>query len=199
MEESISGSQWLWGPFSLISGHYSKLPVRVSELSWHCTGQLYQPGCTECFDVCLNVIQYALQWRHNDHDGVSNQQRLDCLLSRLFRRRSKKTSKLRVTGLCEVNLPVAMNSSHKKPITLKMFPFYDVIMRVWQPVDGSISSGSLRSRKEGLMKRLQHDDVIKWKNFPCYWHFVMGIHRSPVDSPHKGQLRGALMFSLMYT
>ena len=42
-----------------------------------------------------------------------------------------------------------------------------------------------------------HDDVIKWKYFPCYWPFVRGIHRSPVNSPHKGQWRGALMFSLI--
>ena len=42
-----------------------------------------------------------------------------------------------------------------------------------------------------------HDDVIKWKHFPRYWPFVRGIHRWPVDSPHKGQWRGALMFSLM--
>ena len=33
----------------------------------------------------------------------------------------------------------------------------------------------------------QHDDVIKWKHFPHYWPFVGGIHRSPVNSPHKGQ------------
>ena len=42
-----------------------------------------------------------------------------------------------------------------------------------------------------------HDDVIKWKHFPCYWPFVRGIHRSPVNSPHKGQWRGALVFSLI--
>ena len=48
----------------------------------------------------------ALQWRHNERDGVSNHRRLDCLLKRLFRRRSKKTSKVRVTGLCEGNSPV---------------------------------------------------------------------------------------------
>ena len=41
------------------------------------------------------------------------------------------------------------------------------------------------------------DDVIKWKHFPRYWPFVRGIHRSPVNSPHKGQWRGALMFSLI--
>ena len=43
----------------------------------------------------------------------------------------------------------------------------------------------------------QHDDVIKWKHFPRNWPFVRGIHRSPVNSPHKGQWRGALMFSLI--
>ena len=43
-----------------------------------------------------------------------------------------------------------------------------------------------------------HDDVIKWKHFPRYWPFVRGIHRSPVKSSHKGQWRGALMFSLIY-
>ena len=42
-----------------------------------------------------------------------------------------------------------------------------------------------------------HDDVIKWKHFPRYWPFVRGIHRSPVNSSHKGQWRGALVFSLM--
>ena len=39
-----------------------------------------------------------------------------------------------------------------------------------------------------------HDDVIKWKHFPRYWPFVWGIHRSPVNSPHKGQWRQAWMF-----
>ena len=48
----------------------------------------------------------ALRLRHNERDGVSNYRRLDCLLNRLSSRRSKKTSKLRVTGLCEGNPPV---------------------------------------------------------------------------------------------
>ena len=43
----------------------------------------------------------------------------------------------------------------------------------------------------------KHDDVIKWKHFPRYWPFVRGNHRSPVNSPRKGQLRGALMFSFI--
>ena len=48
---------------------------------------------------------YSLQWRHNERDGVSNHQPHDCLLDRLFGHRSKKTSKLRVTGLCAGNSP----------------------------------------------------------------------------------------------
>ena len=44
-----------------------------------------------------------------------------------------------------------------------------------------------------------YDDVIKWKHFPCYWPLVWGIHRSPVNFPHKGQWCGTLMFSLICT
>ena len=47
----------------------------------------------------------SLRWRHNEHDGVSSHQPQGCLLNRLFGRRSKKTSKLRVTGLCVGNSP----------------------------------------------------------------------------------------------
>ena len=46
-------------------------------------------------------------------------------------------------------------------------------------------------------KWVLHDDGIKWKHFPRYWPFVRGIHQPPVNSPHKGQWRGALMFSLI--
>ena len=42
-----------------------------------------------------------------------------------------------------------------------------------------------------------HGYVIEWKHFPRYWLFVRWIHRSPVNSPHKGQWRGALMFSFI--
>ena len=51
-------------------------------------------------------ISVSLQWRHNVRDGVWNHQPLDCLLNCLFRCRSKKTPKLRATGLCEGNSPV---------------------------------------------------------------------------------------------
>ena len=76
----------------------------------------------------LTRFLYTLRWRHNDHDGVSNHQPRGCLLNRLFKRRSKKTSKLRVTGLCAGNSPGPVNSPHKGPVTRKMLPFDDVIM-----------------------------------------------------------------------
>ena len=64
----------------------------------------------------------ALQWRYNEHDGVSNHQPHYCLLNRLF--------KLRVTGLCEGNSPVTGEYPHKGPVMRIMFPFDDVIMRL---------------------------------------------------------------------
>ena len=51
---------------------------------------------------------------------------------------------------------------------------------------------------EVILPRFEfHGDVIKWKHFPCYWPFVRGIHRSPVDSLHKSQWHGDIMFSVM--
>ena len=54
---------------------------------------------------CKIIGRCSLQWRHNGRDCVSNHQLLECLLSRLFRHTSTKTSKLRVTGLCEGKSP----------------------------------------------------------------------------------------------
>ena len=79
--------------------------------------QQFLYGCRAFWDVnvlgppfgvdrtCCHVPPLPLRWRHNERDVVSNHQPRDCL-RRLFRRRSKKTSKLRVTGLCEGNSPV---------------------------------------------------------------------------------------------
>ena len=48
-----------------------------------------------------------------------------------------------------------------------------------------------------LHREPRHDDVMKWKHFPRYWLFMRGIHRSPVNSPHNGEWRGAFIFSLI--
>ena len=96
------------------------------------TAILSRPQCQAQVHSHIIVISRAsttLQRRHNDHDRGSNHQPHGCLLNRLFRRRSKKTSKLRVTGLCVGNSPGPVNSPHKWPVTWKMFPFDFVIMK----------------------------------------------------------------------
>ena len=55
----------------------------------------------------------------------------------------------------------------------------------------------MSNRQHSIKRTQNHEDVIKWKHFPRYWPFVRGIHRSPVNSPHKGQGRGALKLSLI--
>ena len=70
----------------------------------------------------------TLWWRHNERIGISNHQHLHCLLKCSFTHRSKKTSQLCITGLCEGNSLWPVNSPHNGPVTRKMFPFDDVIM-----------------------------------------------------------------------
>ena len=62
--------------------------------------------CVHPFSYVLHRSSDALQWCHDERDGVSNHRCPDCLLNRLFRHRSKRTPKLCVTGLCEGNSPV---------------------------------------------------------------------------------------------
>ena len=87
---------------SLWNGGHLSRPQYVNDCNEICEmGHHY-------FDVVFlwPIFPPTLQWRHNGCDGVSNHQPDDCFLNRLFRRRSKKISKLRVTGLCEGNSPV---------------------------------------------------------------------------------------------
>ena len=71
----------------------------------------------------------TLQWRHNKRNGVSNHHPYGCLLNCLFRGRSKKISKLRVTGLCEGNWPVTGEfPTQRASNAKKLFPFDDVSM-----------------------------------------------------------------------
>ena len=105
----------------IISGHLSlKSSSDISSSHFVCVLHVcvfyYHVTLLTCILLCLkgedsiewSVTRYeytALRWRHNDHAGVSNHQPHGCLLNRLFRRKSKKTSKLRVTGLCAGNSP----------------------------------------------------------------------------------------------
>ena len=115
-------------------------------------------------------ITRTLQWRHNARDGVSNHQPRHCLLNRLFRRRSKKTSKLSVTGLCAGDSPV--NSPHKGPVTRKMFPFGDVIIR-------SILANSLKPRGSGLEYIYRHESgALAAAEPPFNWKaYILAIYK----------------------
>ena len=95
------------------TSHYNPLPssqYRPSSISpYGLTGPQwvkYKPWPKQHVLMIWFTTQSSLQWRHNRRDGVSNHQPHDCLLNHSFRRRSKKTSKLRVTGLCAGNSPV---------------------------------------------------------------------------------------------
>ena len=85
----------------------------------------------------MTVFQWTLiplHWRHNGHDSVSNHQPHDCLLNRLFRRRSKKTSKLRVAGICAGNSPGTGEFPAQMASSAEFFSIWwrhHVLKRVW--------------------------------------------------------------------
>ena len=100
-----------------------------------------------------------------------------------------------------------VNSLHKWQVTRKMFPFDDVIMFVLVSVKSMPRTSLNMNHRTGKLCWKQYlctgflwpryDDVMKWKHIPRYWPFVRGIHRSLVDSPHKGRWRGTSLFSLI--
>ena len=98
-----------------------------------------------------------------------------------------KISSAKCWPFCSGPICFKLNLQHWKP-RITMMPISLSLAKV------VITATSATSDNTGIST---HDDVIKWKHFPCYWPFVRGIHRSPVNSPHKGQWRGALMFSLI--
>ena len=99
-----------------------------AQVYWIHVSRMLDPIFAQPFqELCRHDAQ-ALRWRHNGCDGVSNRRHFDCLLNCLFRCRSEKTSKLRVTGLSEGNSPVTGEFPHKGPVTRKIFPFDDVIV-----------------------------------------------------------------------
>ena len=89
------------------SQHYHRLPRDAPSVHAECMTAL-NPRRRFMSTTAFSKRWYksSLQWRHNKCDGVSNHRCFDCLPHRLSRRRSKKTLKLRVTGLCEGNSPV---------------------------------------------------------------------------------------------
>ena len=141
--------------------------------------------------VFYRFVIPPLLWRHNDRDDVSNRQPQDCLLNRLIRRKSKKTSKLRVTGICVGNslgtgeIP-AQRASNAENVS------------IWWRHHGLIFCGlhiivHVRARTYCLFRDTWWRDQME--RFSASLALCAGS--SPVSSPHKGKWRGALMFSLI--
>ena len=83
-----------WGQYDF-QFHFVRRQRENEQIPWH------------FLDIYSSMCDHVhFQWRHNERDGVSNHRRLDCLLNRLAWRRSKKTSRLRVTSLCYGNSPM---------------------------------------------------------------------------------------------
>ena len=139
--------------------------------------------------ITLGQTIHSLPWRHNEHDSVSNHQPHECLLIRLIgadqRKHQSSASLAFVRGIHR--RPV--NSPHKGPVTRKMFPFDDVIMYCYYhicPRYFLIEDPPLHASPRHQME-----------TFSALLALCEGNHRSPVDSPHEDQWRGALMFSLI--
>ena len=120
----------VWQPKFLepfpVTSHSAFRPSRRQSVRLHKTVQV-----SNCHDTRLHYFfpSNPLQWRNNGRDSVSNHQPRDCLLNRLFRLRSKKTLKLRVTGLCAGNSPGTGEFPAQMASNAEMFPFDDVIMQ----------------------------------------------------------------------
>ena len=107
----------------------------------------------------LRLDNLKLQWRHNERDGISNHQRLDCLLNRLFRHKPKKTSKFHITGL--------VRGIHRWPVN---FP----------------NKGQQRGKCFHLMTSswsfLHWDNWLRWIAYHHWWHWRLS-YRQPSMPP----------------
>ena len=128
------------------------------------TEQLYAIRQTRCRPRPMGC--FTLQWRHNGRDSVSNHHLHDCLLNRLFRRRSKKTLKLRVTGLCAGNSPGTGE-----------FP------------------AQTASNAENVSIWWRHHEYITWtNNEPAYCHHIASLSQSELTIDIDGRGRDDLIF-----
>ena len=112
-----------------VNQHWLRKWLGAEQATIHCLNEWWSSSPTH---ICGTGGKWLSGSAHyNDvitGDSVSNHKPHDCLLNRVFRRRSKKTSKLRVTGLCSEIHRGPVNSPHKWSVTREMYPSNDVIM-----------------------------------------------------------------------
>ena len=112
---------------------------------------------------------YPLEWRNKKRDGVSNPRHVGCLLNRLFRRRSKKRSNLRVTGLCEGNSTV----TGKFPSPRDSNAENGVIMH-FSALRRNMKLKFFPYRKQGSIYLTR---ALPWLRTPCSWSSSLEILR----------------------
>ena len=115
----------------------------------------------------MTLLHTALRWRHNGRDGVSNHQPRHCLFNRLFRCRSKKTSKLRVTGLCAGNSPVTGE------FPAQMASYAENVSIGWRH-HGRSSCHGFQTRNYQLHPHVVHCTVEASMNY-AYWHHTQKV------------------------
>ena len=117
-------------------------------------------------------LYVSLHWHHNDHNGVSNHQPGGCLLNRLFRRRSQKTSTLRVTGLCVGNSPgtgefPAQMASNAENISI-WWRHHDNCMDEWM-CRSVVNMQGINTKSEHLQAISSNDSTLfQYTNLNCY-------------------------------
>ena len=134
----------------------------------------------------------SLWWRHNGRDSVSNHQPHDCLLNRLFRHRSKKTSKLRVTGLCAGNSPgtgefpaqIASNAENvsiwwRHHVSLNCALYISVsnnCFRLWCQIRGhSVHVLNQWEKMAGCIQTFIMRTWVNWSQLKCKKHTANGM------------------------
>ena len=140
---------------------------------WDCLFSHCIVGSCDRWEFPAFFFRRHYTWLHNDHDGVSNHQPHGCLPNRLFRRRSKKTSKLRVTGLCVGNPPGPVHSPHKGPVTRKCF---HLMTSSWSLAVPLYSPSATTLHKEACWLSLQ--DKPNGRQMPDVWAVQGGFKES---------------------
>ena len=153
-----------------------------------------------CKIMNICILRLSLLWRHDGRDGVSNHQPSECLLNRSFNRRSKKTSKLRVTGLCAgdvimyfliVYITIPLQELRYPPnwnnITAQMHQLTNNSpRRKWQCAKFRPNSGGIMiynttlSPSENCMSDINDKDPkwpFKFDFDDYYWNILMEINR----------------------
>ena len=134
-------------------------------------------------DLSYSYRNNGIMWSF----GISNHWQFYCL----FKLTTTKTSN---TDISDPSCHPILNAPCWESRWYSPFISFDII--IYLILDWSCLYASV---KEFILDDVicEHDDIIKWKHFPRYWPFVQGIHRSPVNSAHKGQWCGVLVFSLI--